>query len=82
MFEEKQTRRPRCLILTTSWSFAPPRRAFNGYYVLPVFFVFYGPTIKRTTPHPASGHKLQKPSKESGLFQSLGTIRLILFFFY
>ena len=25
------------------------------------------------------GHKLQKPSKESGIFQSLGTIRLELF---
>ena len=50
LFEEKQTRRPRCLILTTSWSFAPPRRAFfYGYCVLPVYFVFYGPTIKRTT---------------------------------
>ena len=31
-------------------------------------------------PHPSPGHKLQKPSKESGLFQLLGT--LILFFFY
>ena len=27
----------------------------------------------------APGHKLQKPSKESGLFQSLGTINFVLF---
>ena len=25
------------------------------------------------------GHKLQKPSKESGMFQSLGTISFVLF---
>ena len=36
------------------------------------------------TPHPtplgsAPGHKLQKPSKESGMFQSLGTISFVLF---
>ena len=35
-------------------------------------------------PHPtpsgfAPGHKLQKPSKESGIFQSLGTITFVLF---
>ena len=35
-------------------------------------------------PHPTSlgsapGHKLQKPSKESGMFQSLGTISYVLF---
>ena len=29
-------------------------------------------------PEPAPGHKLQKPSKESGIFQSLGTISFIL----
>ena len=28
----------------------------------------------------APGHKLQKPSKESGLFQSLGTINFVFFF--
>ena len=28
----------------------------------------------------ATGHKLQKPSKESGIFQSLGTISFVLFF--
>ena len=42
MFEEKQTRRPRCLILTTSWSFAPPRRAFFMvimYYQYILFFM-------------------------------------------
>ena len=27
----------------------------------------------------AAGHKLQKPSKESGIFQSLGTISSVLF---
>ena len=27
----------------------------------------------------ATGHKLQKPSKESGIFQSLGTISFVLF---
>ena len=27
----------------------------------------------------ATGHKLQKPSKESGMFQSLGTISFVLF---
>ena len=27
----------------------------------------------------ATGHKLQKPSKESGTFQSLGTISFVLF---
>ena len=26
----------------------------------------------------APGHKLQKPSKESGIFQSLGTISIVL----
>ena len=35
------------------------------------------------TSHPtlglATGHKLQKPSKESGMFQSLGTISFVLF---
>ena len=37
------------------------------------------------TPHPtylpvsASGHKLQKPSKKFGIFQSLGTINFVLF---
>ena len=36
------------------------------------------------TPHPtppvsAPGHKLQKPSKESGIFQSLGTLVLFVF---
>ena len=36
------------------------------------------------TPHPtppvsASGNKPQKPSKESGIFQSLGTIHFVLF---
>ena len=30
-------------------------------------------------PVSASGHKLQKPSKESGIFQSLGTIKFVLF---
>ena len=34
------------------------------------------------TPHPtpgsAPGHKLQKPSKESGIFHSLGTITFVL----
>ena len=38
------------------------------------------------TPHPtprgsAPGHKLQKPSKESGMFQSLGTICSVFFFY-
>ena len=28
----------------------------------------------------APGHKLQKPSKESGIFQSLGTINFVLFY--
>ena len=36
------------------------------------------------TPHPtprsAPGHKLQQPSKESGIFQSLGTINFVLFY--
>ena len=27
----------------------------------------------------ATGHKLQKPSKESDMFQSLGTISFVLF---
>ena len=32
------------------------------------------------TPHPiAPGHKLQNPSKESGIFQSLGTIYFVNF---
>ena len=36
------------------------------------------------TPHPTPldpppGHKLQKPSKKSGIFQSLGTIIFVLF---
>ena len=38
------------------------------------------------TPHPttlyslsARGHKLQKPSKEFGIFQSLGTINFVIF---
>ena len=30
--------------------------------------------------YPAPGHKLQKPSKESGLLQSLGTINFFLFY--
>ena len=33
--------------------------------------------------HPSSypsGHKLRKPSKESGIFQSLGTISFVLFY--
>ena len=30
-------------------------------------------------PGSAPGHKLQKPSKESGIFQSLGTINFVLF---
>ena len=30
-------------------------------------------------PESASGNKLRKPSKESGIFQSLGTINLVLF---
>ena len=30
-------------------------------------------------PVSAPGHKLQKPSKESGIFQSLGTINFVLF---
>ena len=30
------------------------------------------------TPHPS--HKIQKPSKESGMFQSLGTIDFVLFY--
>ena len=30
-------------------------------------------------PVSAPGHKLQKPSKESGLFQSLGTFDFVLF---
>ena len=29
-------------------------------------------------PESAPGHKLQKPSKESGIFQSLGTINFVL----
>ena len=29
----------------------------------------------------APGHKLQKPSKESGIFQSLGTISFALFYY-
>ena len=32
-----------------------------------------------TSPASASNHKLQKPSKESGIFQSLGTI-IVLFY--
>ena len=28
----------------------------------------------------APGHKLQKPSKESSIFQSLGTINFVLFY--
>ena len=34
------------------------------------------------TPYPGSapGHKLQKPSIESGMFQSLGTISFVLFY--
>ena len=36
------------------------------------------------TPHPTPGsipgHKLRKPSKESGIFQSLGTIIIVLFY--
>ena len=31
-------------------------------------------------PGSAPGHKLQKPSKESGIFQSLGTINFVLFY--
>ena len=31
-------------------------------------------------PRSAPGHKLQKPSKESGIFQSLGTINFVLFY--
>ena len=39
---------------------------------------------KMRTPHPTSlvsapGHKLQKPSKESDIFQSFGTINFVLF---
>ena len=30
-------------------------------------------------PRSAPGHKLRKPSKESGIFQSLGTINFVLF---
>ena len=30
----------------------------------------------------APGHKLQKPSKESGIFQSLGTVGRPIFIFY
>ena len=30
-------------------------------------------------PGSAPGHKLQKPSKESGIFQSLGTINFVLY---
>ena len=30
-------------------------------------------------PRSAPGHKLQKPSKESGIFQSLGTIHFVNF---
>ena len=32
-----------------------------------------------TPPGSNLGHKLQKPSKESGIFQSLGTINFVLF---
>ena len=35
------------------------------------------------SPYPAGsapGHKLPKPSKESGIFQSLGTINFVLFY--
>ena len=32
------------------------------------------------TPGSAPGHKLQKPSKESGIFQPLGTINFVLFY--
>ena len=31
-------------------------------------------------PRPAPGHKQQKPSKESGIFQSLGTINFVHFY--
>ena len=31
-------------------------------------------------PGSAPGHKLQKPSKESGIFWSLGTISFVLFY--
>ena len=31
-------------------------------------------------PGSASGYKLQKPSKESGIIQSLGTIYFVLFY--
>ena len=41
MFEEKQTRRSRCLILTTSWSFAPPRRAFFMIIVYYQYILFF-----------------------------------------
>ena len=36
---------------------------------------FYHPT----PPVSATGHKLQKSSKESGIFQSLGTVNFVLF---
>ena len=36
-------------------------------------------TYYPTPPVSAAGHKLQKPSKASGIFQSLGTINFVLF---
>ena len=36
----------------------------------------FHPTLTGSAP----GHKLQKPSKESGIFQSLGTISFVLFY--
>ena len=32
------------------------------------------------TPYPTPGHKLQKPPKKSGIFQSLGSINFVIFY--
>ena len=46
-------------------------------YIINIFEMAGG---RMHAPHPiAPGHKLQKPSKESGLFQSLGTINFFFF---
>ena len=51
-------------------------------YTLKAFLKMTGGRMHSSHPSPESvpGHKLQKSSKESGIFQSLGTINFVLFY--